>query len=83
MDGAMQILGLLGAGLLLLAYFKNSTSKWTSRNISYHVTNLGGAVLICVNTYYFSVYGPFILNIFWALIALNGIKLYLSKETTI
>ena len=47
--------------------------------MAYQLANLSGASLICVNTFYFTVYGPFILNFFWALIALNGIKTHLSS----
>jgi len=79
MDSIMQIIGIIGAGLLLLAYFNNSTKKWTTKNLAYQFSNLWGATLICINTYYFSVYGPLILNFFWALIALNGIKRYYSS----
>lgn len=78
MDLLMQIVGILGAALLLLAYFNNSTKRWTTHNLAYQVANLGGAMLICVNTFHFTVYGPFILNFFWALIALNGIRTHFS-----
>lgn len=70
----MQIAGIIGAALLLLAYFYNNTKRWTSETPVYHLTNLFGALLICINTYYFKVYGPLILNFFWAMIALNGIR---------
>ena len=75
----MQTVGILGAGLLLLAYFNNAKKRWNSHNTIYHVTNLVGAVLICINTYYFRVYGPLILNFFWALIAISGLTPYFSK----
>lgn len=78
MDFIMQSVGVFGAALLLLAYFNNSTKRWTTHNMAYLVANLGGALLICVNTFYFTVYGPFILNFFWALIALNGIRSHFS-----
>ncbi len=78
----MQIMGIIGAALLLLAYFNNSSKRWTSNDLPYQLANLFGALLICVNTYYFGVYGPLILNIFWALIALNGIKRYYTKANS-
>jgi len=74
MDAFMQIVGILGAALLLLAYFKSSSNKWGSNELRYQMINLFGATLICVNTLYFTVYGPFILNFFWALIAINGMR---------
>jgi hypothetical protein len=76
MDMLMQTVGIVGAALLLLAYFYNNTKRWSSATPAYHLTNLFGAILICINTYYFNVYGPFILNFFWALIAFNGIRFY-------
>ncbi len=83
MEVFMQIMGILGAALLLLAYFNNSSKKWTSNNLSYQMANLFGAILICVSSFHFSVYGPLILNFFWALIAMNGIKAYYSKSSRI
>lgn len=74
MDTIMQTIGVLGAALLLLAYFNNSTKRWDNTSWVYQSTNLAGAVLICVNTFHFVVYGPFVLNFFWALIALNGLR---------
>jgi hypothetical protein len=81
MDSIMQMVGLIGAGLLLLAYFNNSRKRWESSDLNYQFTNLGGAVLICINTYYFSVYGPLILNFFWALIAIVGIRRFYFPAT--
>jgi len=79
MELFMQAVGFGGAGLLLLAYFNNATKRWTAGSTVAHWTNLAGALLICVNTYHFGVYGPLILNICWALIALNGLRTLLIK----
>lgn len=74
MDIPMQIVGLMGAALLLLAYFNNSQKRWMSNSKEYQLVNLAGAVLIVINTFYFGVYGPLFLNICWALIAMNGLR---------
>lgn len=76
----MQLIGIVGAALLLLAYFNNSQKRWGSSSRAYQLVNLAGAVLIVINTFYFGVYGPLFLNICWALIALNGIRKGLSPE---
>lgn len=79
MDTLMQVVGIVGAALLLLAYFNNSSKRWTPNDLAYQMANLLGAVLICINTFHFNVYGPLILNILWAVIAINGIKAYYSQ----
>lgn len=81
MDSIMQGVGMVGAGLLLLAYAQNARQKWGSTDLPYQLTNMVGAVLICINTYHFKVYGPLVLNIFWALIALNGMRSFLRRRS--
>ena len=65
----MQVLGILGAVFLLYAYIRISHKSLQVDNILYHSLNLGGAVLLVINTVYFSAYGPMALNIIWAFIS--------------
>ena len=69
MNTVFQMIGWIGAMLLLLAYIAISNNKLTSNSKVYHSFNLLGATLIVINTYHFNAHGPLALNIFWALVA--------------
>ncbi len=61
----MQGLGVLGAICLLLAYAQISRKVFTASSKKYHGLNLLGATLPVINTAYFEVIGPLILNAIW------------------
>jgi len=69
----VDIVGWLGAACILVAYFLNVRKILEVSSAAYLLLNLGGAVLIMINTFYLSAYPPMVLNIFWALIALDGL----------
>lgn len=71
----MQGVGLFGAVALLFAYLQVSRKALTPTSKHYHVLNLLGASLIVVNTAYFEVYGPLILNVIWMLVAVKSLTL--------
>ncbi len=70
----MQGIGLFGAIALLLAYLQVSRKALTTTSKHYHRLNLLGASLVVINTAYFEVYGPLILNVIWMLIAIKSLS---------
>ena len=69
----MQGIGLFGAISLLFAYLQVSRKALTPASKHYHILNLLGASLVVVNTAYFEVYGPLILNVIWMLVAIKSL----------
>jgi len=69
----VDILGWLGAFLLLLAYFLLVHKNLTSRSKMYQWLNIMGALLLAINNIYLSAYPSFVTNIIWFLIGLYGI----------
>lgn len=78
-----QILGILGAVLLLLAYFKISKGDLSSDSWRYHALNMQGSLLLVINTIYLKAYGVLILNAVWFMISvfhiLKKIRIINSK----
>jgi len=68
-----DIVGWVGAGLLLLAYFLLIHKDLTSRSRMYQWMNIIGALLLSVNTFYIGAYPSFVTNFLWFLVGLYGI----------
>ncbi len=69
----VDAVGWLGAFCILAGYFLNVRKILDVSSVAYLLLNLSGAVFIMINTFYLSAYPPMVLNIFWALIALDGL----------
>jgi len=68
----MIILGWVGAGLLLLAYFLLIHKNLTSRSRMYQWMNIIGSLLLAVNTFTIKAYPSFVTNFLWFLVGLYG-----------
>ncbi|MBS3083755.1 hypothetical protein J4423_03050 [Candidatus Pacearchaeota archaeon] len=68
-----DIVGWLGAFLLLLAYFLLVHKNLTSMSKMYQWLNIIGALLLAINNIYLSAYPSFVTNAIWFLIGLYGI----------
>lgn len=72
----VDLLGWIGAILILAAYYLVSTKKVKSDSNSYQILNLVGAIALVVNTYTKGAIPASALNAIWALIA---IKILIKK----
>ncbi|MFC3417843.1 CBU_0592 family membrane protein [Algoriphagus hitonicola] len=70
----MDLLGWLGAFCFLVSYGLLIGGKWKSNDLKYHLANVLGAVLLCINTWYDSSFPSVMINAIWGLIAVYGIK---------
>lgn len=78
MKSLLEYLGWVGSILIILAYASSQLNYITQENIIYIGMNLIGAVCIAINLFPKKVYGPFMLNVFWATIALFALYKNLS-----
>ncbi|MGV8142068.1 MAG: CBU_0592 family membrane protein [Candidatus Pacearchaeota archaeon] len=67
-----QILGWMGAGFLLLAYFLLIHHNLNSRSKLYQWMNIIGSLLLAFNTFSLRAYPSFITNILWFVVGLYG-----------
>ena len=65
----IEVLGWVGAVLILGAYFFNIQSKINSSSPIYIWCNLVGGLFFAINTYYHQAYPSAILNVIWVIIA--------------
>lgn len=75
-----MIIGLIGAFLILLAFFMNQIHKWKSDSIIYDITNLAGSLLMTYYSYVLQAWPFLILNIVWAGVSLRELQVDASKK---
>jgi len=64
-----EVIGTVGACLLLLAYLLVSTGRLALDSLLGHALNLGGSAMLGVNAVVHGAIPPAMLNLIWALIA--------------
>jgi drug/metabolite transporter (DMT)-like permease len=78
----IDIMGWAGAFLILLAYFLISTHRIKSNNRLYQVLNIGGSLLLVVNTIYYHTYPIAMLNAIWLSIGITMlIRIYRDERS--
>jgi len=65
----IQIIGLIGAVITLLAYILISLGKLNNYNISFHLLNFIGAGLMSILAFHTDAWAIFGLDVVWMLIA--------------
>lgn len=74
-----EILGWIGAGLILIAYALGSFAIISVSSWQYQIINLFGALGIMYISFKKKTYQPGFLNLVWALIALISLVRLISK----
>lgn len=69
----IDVIGWLGAVLVLYAYFMVSTKKLEGDSLHFQAANISGALCLIVNTYYHHAYPSAVVNVIWIGIALFAI----------
>ncbi|MFQ5490872.1 MAG: hypothetical protein ACE5GE_09145 [Phycisphaerae bacterium] len=65
----IDVLGWVGAGLLLLAYAMVSAERWRGGSFKFQSLNVAGSVLLIVNTVHYGAYPSAVVNAVWIGIA--------------
>lgn len=71
--GIVEIIGWIGAVLIVGSYFLNINGKLKSTSTPYIICNLIGGVFFTINTFVHRAYPSMIVNIIWVIIALAAI----------
>lgn len=69
----IDLIGWIGAALLLIAYFLLIHKDLTSRSKMYQWMNIIGSLMLGINTFILKAYPSFLTNIIWFFIGLYGI----------
>jgi hypothetical protein len=73
MEFWIDILGWIGALLILLAYALISFKKIEGNSLGYQLLNIFGSVFLLVNTYYWGAIPSTLVNLIWTIIAVFAI----------
>lgn len=68
-----EIIGWIGAGLVISAYFLVSTKKLSPVSVTYQLMNLIGAFGVGINVFIKGSYPALTIQIVWATIAIYGL----------
>jgi hypothetical protein len=78
--GLLDVVGLLGAVLLMVAYLLLQVNKLQSNGLTYSLLNAIGALLIVFSLLVNFNLAAFLIEVFWVLISLIGIIRYLRPR---
>lgn len=73
MNMVIDLIGWLGAGCILLAYYLVSTKKVTASSKNYQLINLLGGISLVINAYAKGATPLVALNIVWIIIAVKSL----------
>ena len=68
-----DILGFIGVGFIVGAYFLIQTGKLESASKTYSILNGAGASLVLLSLYYDFNFPSFVVEFFWLLISILGL----------
>ncbi len=71
--GATDVLGYIGAGLIILAYFLNQNGRLASEDWRFPALNLAGSVLVLVSLTTNLNLPSVVIEVFWLSISVYGI----------
>ena len=73
-------IGIIGAFLILLGFWRISIGKWNGKSFWYELDNLVGAILVGFYQLHHKAYVSMVINIVWAIVALRGLTPYAERR---
>ncbi len=74
-----NVIGVLGASLILLGFYRTSIGRWKNRSFIYELDNLVGATFLIVYQFHYHAFISVTLNIIWAIIAFRGLTSFAQR----
>jgi len=75
----VTILGLVGAGSILVAFIMNQFGKWSKDTLVYDAVNAIGAFILIIYAYLITSYPFMVLNAVWFLVAFKDVVVSIRK----
>ena len=75
-----NVVGILGAILILLGFYRTSIGRWNTHSFLYELDNLVGATLLVAYQLHHRAYITVVVNIIWAVIAFKGLASYAERR---
>lgn len=74
-----NVLGTIGAGLILLGFYRTSIGKWKNKSFWYELDNTVGAVLLIIYQSHLHAYISVVVNVIWAVVAFRGLTAFAER----
>lgn len=74
-----DIIGALGASLILFGFYRTSIGKWKNKSFWYELDNTVGAVLLIIYQSHLHAYISVVVNVIWAIVAFRGLTSFVER----
>ena len=71
--------GVVGAVLILMGFYRTSIGKWKNKSFIYEMDNLVGALFLIMYQMHFHAYISVTVNVIWAIIAFRGLTSFAQR----
>jgi hypothetical protein len=71
--------GVIGAVLILLGFYRTSIGRWKNKSFIYELDNLVGALFLIIYQLHYHAYISVVVNVIWAIIAFRGITSFAQR----
>jgi hypothetical protein len=72
-------LGICGACLIFLGFYRTSIGKWKNKSFWYELDNTVGACLLVIYQFHLHAYISMVLNTVWAIVAFRGLTSFAER----
>lgn len=77
-----NIIGTLGASMILFGFYRTSIGKWENKSFWYELDNTVGAVLLIIYQLHLNAYISVVLNVIWAFVAFRGLTSFAQRYSS-
>lgn len=74
-----QMMGIIGAILILMGFYRTSIGKWKNKSFVYELDNLVGASFLIVYQLHLKAYISVVVNVIWAIVAFRGLTPFIER----
>lgn len=79
MNYLYDVIGFVGAALILFGFYRISIGRWTNKSLWYELDNLLGAIMVIVYQVHHKAYVTVLLNVIWAIVAFRGLIPFVER----
>ena len=76
---SFDLIGVLGASLILFGFYRTSVGRWTHKSFWYELDNLIGPICMIIYQLHRGAYIGIVLNTLWAIVAFRGLSSFAQR----
>lgn len=79
MNSFYNLIGALGACLILFGFYRTSIGRWKNKSFWYEMDNFVGAILLVIYQVHTRSYISVVINVIWAIVAFTGLTSFAER----